>query len=183
MPAGVGDGGAGVSAGATGVGDGDGFGDGDFFGDAVGDVLDFFFADGLGEAFAFFFFPAPADFFGVAFFFLGEALALGVGDFLGLGDLAGVGELSAAASDFSSDATCADRAPAARRLAISSHEEKRATAHLTKKKSQAGCGAGEESCTARSCSRRRIAFNFPPSSSNRQVRYIQVSRIIMEARA
>jgi len=101
-----------------------GTGDGDFFGDGVGDAFDFFFADG---AFAFFFFAGVGDFFGVGFFFLGDALGFG------LGDLLGVGDVFATASGFSSDETCAEAGSAARTLAISSHKQKRATAHVTNK--------------------------------------------------
>ena len=147
-------------------------GDGDFFGAGVGDAFDFFFAD---DAFDFFFFAGVGDFFAVGFFFLGDAF-----DF-GLGDLLGLGEVFATASGVSSDETCAEAGVAARTLAISSHTQKRTTAHVTTKESQAGCGAETE--FPRSCSRRRIAFSFPPSNSKRQVRYIQVSRMIMEARA
>ena len=126
---GVGDGGAGVSAGVN-----SGFGNGGFFADGVGDVFDFFFADGLGEPFAFFFFAEDCDFFAVDFFFLGDAFGFEVGDFLGVGDLAAVGELLATSSDFSSDESCADTAPALRTLAITSHKQKRTTARLTTNK-------------------------------------------------
>jgi hypothetical protein len=119
---------------ATGVGDcvigacdgGTGFGDGDFVGDGVGDVFDFLFRD---DAFAFFFFAGVGVFFG--FFFLGDAFGFG------LGDLLGVGDVFATASGFSSDETCAEVGMAARTLAISSHKQKRATAHVTKR-NQAG---------------------------------------------
>ncbi len=37
--------------------------------------------------------------------------------------------------------------------------------------------------TCPSRSRRRIAFNFPPSSKNKQVKYIHVSKMIIDARA
>ena len=102
---GVGDGGIGVSSDG-----GSGLGDGDFFGDEVGDVVDFFF---LGEAFP--------------FFFLGDAFGFG------LGDLPGVGEAFATASGFSSDETCAEAGATVRTLAISSHKQERATAHVTKR--------------------------------------------------
>jgi len=109
---------------------GTGVGDGDFFGDGVGDAFDFFLAD---DAFAFFFlFVGVGDFFGVGFFFLGDAFGFGLGDSLG------VGEVFATASGFSSDETCAGAEPAARTLAITSPEQKRATAQVTKKESQAG---------------------------------------------
>ena len=122
--------GTGVNAG-SGVGDGvisgsdggTGVGDGDFFGNGVGDAFDFFFAD---EVFAFFFFAGVGDFFAVGFFFLGDAFGFGLG------------EVFATASGFSSDGTCAEAGVAARTLAISSHKQKRATAHITKKESQAG---------------------------------------------
>ena len=120
---GVGDGVIGAAEAGTGVGDGG------FLGDGVGDAFDFFFGD---DAFAFFFFV------GVGFFFLGDAFGFG------LGDLLGVGVVFATASAFSSDETCAGARPAARTLAISSHKQERATAHVTKKESQAGRGAGPE---------------------------------------
>ena len=69
----------------------------------------------------------------VAFFFLGDAFGFGLGDFFGLGDLPGVGEGLAAASGLSSDETCAEAGAAARTFAISSHKQKRATAHVTKR--------------------------------------------------
>ena len=126
---GVGDGVIGAAEAGTGVGDGD------FLGDGVGDAFDFFFGD---DAFAFFFFVGVGVFFGVGFFFLGDAFGFG------LGDLLGVGVVFATASGFSSDETCAGARPAARTLAISSHKQERATAHVTKKESQAGRGAGPE---------------------------------------
>lgn len=45
--------------------------------------------------------------------------------------------------------------------------------------------AGSEGAafTLASRSRRRIAFNFPPSSRNKQVRYIQVSKMMIDASA
>ena len=125
MASGVGDGVIGGSDGETGIGVGD------FFGDA----FDFFLPD---DAFAFFFFAGVGVFFGVGFFFLGDAFGFGLGDFLGLGDLLGLGEGSATASGFSSDETCAEAGVAARTLAISSHKQKRVTAHVTKKESQTG---------------------------------------------
>jgi hypothetical protein len=118
---------------ASGVGDGaidasddaTGFGDGDSFGDAAGDAFDFFFSD---DAFAFFFFVGVGVFFGVGFFFLRDAFGFG------LGDLLGVGDVFAAASGFSSDETCAEACGVtARTLAISSHKQKRAAAHVTKR--------------------------------------------------
>jgi hypothetical protein len=124
VASGVGDGVIGAADAGTGVGDGD------FFGDGIGDAFDFFFAD---DAFVFFFFFAgDGVFFGVGFFFLGDAFGFGVGDLLGLG------EDFAAASGLSSDETCAEEGPTARTLAINSHKQKRATAHVTKRKSQAG---------------------------------------------
>jgi hypothetical protein len=166
VASGIGDGAIDASGDAT------GFGDGDSFGDGVGDAFDFFFPD---KTFAFFFFAGVGVFFGVGFFFLGDGFGFG------LGGLLGVGDVFAAASGFSSDETCAEAGVTAKTLAIISHKQKRATAHVTKKESQAGCSAGAE--FPRSCSRRRIAFSFPPSNSNKQVRYIQVSRMIMEASA
>jgi len=102
-------------------GDGTGVGDDNFFGDGAGDPFDFFFAD---DAFPFFFFAGVGVFFALGFFFLGEAF-----DF-GLGDLWGVGDVSASA--FSSDETCAEAGVTARTLAINSHKQERATAHVTK---------------------------------------------------
>jgi hypothetical protein len=121
-----------VVGGVTGSPDGGtGVGEGDFFDVGLGDAFDFFFAD---DAFAFFFFAEVGDFFGVGlFFFLGEAFGFGLGDFLGLGDLPGLGDVFATAFGFSSDETCADAGVAARTLAISSHKQKRATAHVTKR--------------------------------------------------
>ena len=121
--------GAGVNAGGA-VGDGaigvsgveTGSGDGDFFGDGVGDAFDFFFPD---DAFVFFFFAGVCVFFGVGFFFLGEAFGLGPGDLPGVGDVS--------ASGFSSDETCAEAGVTARTLVISSHKQKRAAAHVTKR--------------------------------------------------
>ena len=124
MASGVGDGVIGGSGGETGIG----VGVGDFFGDGAGDAFDFFLPD---DAFAFFF-------FGVGFFFLGDAFGFGLGDFPGLGDLVGLGEGFATASGFSSDETCAEAGVAARTLAISSQKQKRVTAHVTKKESQTG---------------------------------------------
>ena len=51
--------------------------------------------------------------------------------------------------------------------------------------SQAGCVAGVDArvVAVRSRSRRRIAFNLPPRSKKRQVRYIQVKRMIIDASA
>ena len=115
VASGVGDGAIGVSS------DGEtGFGDGDFFGDGVGDAFDFFFPE---DAFPFFFFAGVGFFFCVGFFFLGDAFGFVVGDLLGVGDV----------SAFSSEETCAGAGVAARTLAISSHRQERATAHVTKK--------------------------------------------------
>jgi hypothetical protein len=115
---------SGVGDDAIGVSDGEtGFGDGDFFGDGVGDTFDFFFPD---DAFAFFFLAGAGVFF-VGFFFLGDAFGFG------LGDLLGVGDVFATASGFSSDETWAEAGVTARTLAISSHKQKRATAHVTKR--------------------------------------------------
>lgn len=47
---------------------------------------------------------------------------------------------------------------------------------------QARTGAGSVFVLA-SRSRRRIAFNFPPNSRNKQVKYIQVSKIMSDASA
>ena len=134
MACGVGDGSTGILPVADGAIDGSdsgtGTGDGDFFGDGVGDAFDFPLAD---DVFAFFFLlVGVGDFFGVGFFFLGDAFGFGLGDSLG------VGEVFATASGFSSDETCAEAEAAARTLAIISPEQKRATAQVTKKKSQAG---------------------------------------------
>ena len=118
MASGVGDGVIGGSDGETGVGVGD------IFGDGAGDAFDFFLPD---DAFAFFFFAGVGVFFGVGFFFLGDAFGFGLGDSLGLG------EFFATASGFSSDETCAEAGVPARTLAISSHKQKRATAHVTKR--------------------------------------------------
>jgi hypothetical protein len=123
VASGVGDGVIGGSDGETGIGVGD------IFGDGAGDAFDFFLPD---DAFAFFFFAGVGVFFGVGFFFLGDAF-----DF-GLGDLLGLGEVFATASGFSSDETCAEAGVAARTLVISSHKQKRVTAHVTKKESQTG---------------------------------------------
>ena len=117
VASGVGDGAIGVSS------DGEtGFGDGDFFGDGVGDAFDFFFPE---DAFPFFFFAGVGVFFAVDFFFLGEVFGFALGDLLGVGDVS--------ASGFSSDETWAEAGVAARMLAISSHRQERATAHVTKK--------------------------------------------------
>jgi len=124
VASGVGDGVIGGSDGETGIGVGD------FFGDGAGDAFDFFLPD---DAFAFFFFAGVGVFFGVGFFFLGDAFGFGLGDFPGLGDLLGLGEVFATASGFSSDETCAEAGVAARTLAISSHKQKRVTAHVTKR--------------------------------------------------
>ena len=117
MASGVGDGVIGGSDGETGVGVGD------IFGDGAGDAFDFFLPD---DAFAFFFFAGVGVFFGVGFFFLGDAFGFGLGEFF------------ATASGFSSDETCAEAGVPARTLAISSHKQKRATAHVTRKEIQAG---------------------------------------------
>ena len=122
MASGVGDGVIGGSDGETGIGVGVGVGD--FFGDGAGDAFDFFLPD---DAFAFFFFAGVGVFFGVGFFFLGDAFGLG------LGDLLGVGDVFATASGCSSDKICAEAGATARTLAISSHKQKRATAHVTKR--------------------------------------------------
>ena len=74
MASGVGDGVIGGSEGETGIGVGD------IFGDGAGDAFDFFLPD---DAFAFFFFAGVGVFFGVGFFFLGDAFGFGLGDFLG----------------------------------------------------------------------------------------------------
>ena len=103
-------------------GDGTGVGDDNFFGDGVGDAFDFFFAD---DAFPFFFFAGVGVFFAPGFFFLGEAFGFGLGDLWGVGDVS--------ASAFSSDETCAEAGVTARTLAINSHKQERATAHVTKK--------------------------------------------------
>ena len=135
MACGVGDGSTGILPVADGAiidgsDSGTGTGDGDFFGDGVGDAFDFPLAD---DVFAFFFLlVGVGDFFGVGFFFLGDAFGFGLGDSLG------VGEVFATASGFSSDETCAEAEPAARTLAITSPEQKRATEQVTKKESQAG---------------------------------------------
>lgn len=115
---------SGVGDGAIGISDVEtGSGDGDFFGDGVGDAFDFFLAD---DAFAFFFFTGVGFFFGLGLFFLGDAFGLGLGDSFGVGDV------FSEASGFSSDATCAETGMTARTLVISSHKQKRATAHVTK---------------------------------------------------
>jgi len=111
----------------VGSGDGTDVGDGDFFGDEVGDAFDFFFAD---DVFAFFFFAGVGVFFGVRFFFLGDAFGFGLADLLGVGEVW--------VSGFSSDETCAGAVVTAKMLAISNHKQERATAHVTKKESQAG---------------------------------------------
>jgi len=101
-----------------------GSGDGDFFGDGIGDAFNFFFAD---DAFVFFFFAGVSLFFGVGLFFLSDAFGLGLGDSLGVGDV------FSEASGFSSDETCAETGMTARTLVISSHKQKRATTHVTKR--------------------------------------------------
>ena len=105
-------------------GDEAGSGDGDFFGDGVGDAFDFFFPD---DAFPFFFFAGVGVFFRIGFFFLGDAFGFG------LGDLFGVGDVLATVSDFSSEETCAGAGVIAKTLAINSHKQERATAHVTKR--------------------------------------------------
>ena len=116
---------SGVGDGVIGASDGEtGFGDGDFFGDGLGDSFDFFFPDDA-FAFFFFFFAGVGVFFAVGFFFLGEAFGFG------LGDLRGVGDVSA--SGFSSDETCAEAGVTAKTLAINNHNQKRATAQVTKR--------------------------------------------------
>ena len=117
MASGVGDGAVCASGGET------GFADGDSFGDGVGDAFDFFFPEDA-FPFLFFFFAGVGVFFAVDFFFLGDAFGFGVGDLLGVGDVS--------ASAFSSDETWAAAGVAARMLAISSHRQKRASAHVTK---------------------------------------------------
>ena len=124
---------------ASGVGD-DFFGEGDFFGDGVGDAFDFLFAD---DAFAFFFFAGVGVFFGVGFFFLGDAFGFGLGDFLG------VGEVFATASGVSSDESCASAGAVVRTLAISSHQQKRAIARATKKGNLRRAAAPERNFPAR----------------------------------
>ena len=117
---------------ASGVGDGvicacggeTGSGDGDFFGDEVGDAFDFFFP---GDVFPFFFFAGLGVFFRIGFFFLDDAFGFG------LGDLFGVGDVLATVSAFSSEETCAGADVMAKTVAINSHKQERATAHVTKR--------------------------------------------------
>ena len=117
----------GVGDGAICASDGEtGFGDGDFSGDGVGDAFDFFFPEDA-FPFFFFFFAGVGVLFGVGFFFLGDAFGFG------LGDLLGVGDVFATVSAFSSEETCAGAGVMAKTLAIKSHKQERATAHVTKR--------------------------------------------------
>lgn len=90
---------------------------------------------------------------------------------------------SAVASQRRKRTTAAERNRA--RGAINSR--KRLLANLFEAQSQAGRAAGVIPRAAlsrmRSRSRRRIAFNFPPRSRSRQVKYIQVSSTIIDANA
>jgi len=118
VASGVGDGVIGASGGET------GFGDGNFSGDGVGDAFDFFFPD---DAFPFFFFAGVGVLFGVRFFFLGDDFGFG------LADLLGVGDVFATVSAFSSEETCAGAGVMVKTLAVNSHKQERATAHVTKR--------------------------------------------------
>ena len=130
-----------------------------------------------------------------------DAFAIGLGDFFGFGD----GETCVAiCSDslrrlFSSSLTCAWRrvpAIAPEASAVASQMRKRTTATERNRARDTinpegsnhaapAAGSGTAGAAERifSRSRRRMAFNLPPSNNSRQVRYIQVSSTTMEASA
>jgi hypothetical protein len=133
------------------------------------------------------------------FFVLGFAFgfAVGVGD--SSGDTDAVARAFKNCVRFSSSVNCAgtlsEPISAPRRIRTASQRRKWATLaqgnrprlaiNAEPERDQTGCAAGAGGIVdvAASLSWRRIAFNFPPSSRNRQVRYIQVSRMIIDASA
>ncbi len=158
----------------------------------VGDTSDS--SAGVFLAFAFGFGAGEVDFF----FLCGEVFGFGVG----------VGESSVTArafrtrGDFSSSGDCAWRtkppttALSARK--VGKQTRKRTTAAqrnrvlrpINRQRNQnsvnyAGCIADSDASglPRLSRSRRRIAFNLPPRSKNKQVRYIHVSRMMIDASA
>ena len=175
---GVGEG-VGVGPGPSGSSaDGTGVGDGDFFGDAAGDAFVFFFGDGLGDLFTFFFFfEGVGVFLAVAFF--SSATLWASASVIWPGSV----KLSRRFQDFPQWKPARQRALRRETMQSTNTNKDDSPVRTSQKKSQAGCGAGAAFCNSRSCSRRRIAFSFPPSNSNKQVRYIQVSKMMMEARA
>ncbi len=173
------------------------------FGVVSSSLLDFFaafaFAIGLGDSSA----AAVAPVSSSDFSFTRFALAIGLGDLSGVGDARCVvcrffGDSSRLRS--SSLLTCARRrlpTIALSASAVASQRRKRTTAaernracgtinpegfrnHAAR---AAGAGPRELASRMRSRSRRRIAFNFPPSNNSRQVKYIQVSSTMMDASA
>ena len=168
-------------------------GDGDFSG---AEVFFFFRLVGVGD----FFLPAALALWGDAF---GEGegdlrgVGVGVGDgflrvfdfFLADFDLAlgvGVGLTDSARRVFDgvSSLVCARTSePTMMATAKASARKRRIRARV---RTQAACATGAGASigvAARSRSRRKMAFNLPPSKRKRQVRYIQVKRMMSEARA
>ena len=168
------------------VGDGDDSSDSDFVLSGLG--LAFGFGFGSGDE-AFF---LPVDFFLVVLRF-----GVGLGDSSGSAEAARVFRKS---SRLRFSSSCARRIVtriALSATAVTNQRRRRATgAERNREKNAinpegvrgqaacvAGAGAGSAASRWRSRSRRRIAFNLPPRSSSKQVRYIQVSSMMMEARA
>jgi|GEM_PF-6979241 len=170
-----------------------GLGDWLGLGEAVGSGVSVGFAFGFGEA---------------AFAFAVFDFAFGFGVGVGLGDLDGEGEACGfTGSARLTSSVCARRAAPTIALsanAVARKIRKRTTAaernraghafnsrkisareKFSDSPNQAGCaiGAAGGGVILSSSSRRTIAFNFPPSSTSRQVRYIHVSRTISDASA
>ena len=85
---------------------------------------------------------------------------------------------------------CADRKKTTNAKTSHCAQRNRVLSAINRQRNQnfvnhAGCIAGSDpSALPRlSRSRRRIAFNFPPRSKNKHVRYIHVSRMIIDANA
>jgi len=126
------------------------------------------------------------------------AFGVGLGDSSGDVDAAARALRICARFSFSSSVNCAwtsvpmiplrARAVATqRRKRTTAAQRNRASGAINSRKlwSQAACsaGAGVGGVASRSRSRRRTAFNLPPRSRSKQVRYIQVSNMIMDASA
>ncbi len=186
------------------------FGDGSLVGDffalgfgvasgvslGLGDLSDS--SAGVFFGFAFFFADGEAD---AAFFFLpGDVFSFGVG--VGVFSLATESTARAFRIGFPSSVVCCASETKTAMSALNAKKVVNQTRKRNTERSVTEClarstrdenqkpvhagsalpGAGSF-FTWPSRSRRRIAFNFPPSSKNKQVRYIHVSKMIIDARA
>lgn len=155
-------------------------------------------AAGLGFAFAFGFDSGDEVFFlPVDFFFFTFCLGVGLGD--SSGSVEEAVRVFRKSSRFRFSSSCARRIVtriALSATAVVNQRRRRATgAERNREKNainpglsgQAACvpgtGTGSVASRWRCLSRRRIAFNFPPTRRSKQVRYIQVSSMIMDANA